>query len=113
MISQSKDYLNNNLENTYVNKCSRLRDSLQAIPQELFEVHIRYLDNKISEWSNMYPNYNSYSDYVNNLYNSLKGEVDAMNNSIYNVPTFSYEHNRLLRRCSDDNANAAAYFGKS
>lgn len=61
----------NRLGNVFVNNCSRLHIDLNEIPPILFRAHVRYLDSKISYWSDMYSHYNSQSDYANNLYLSL------------------------------------------
>lgn len=105
-ISQSKTYLN---KNEYVNNCTRLHNDLKDIPQVLFWAHIRYLDNKITYWSGLYPNYNSQKDYANNLYKPLKDEIDALDNDIYNASNFDSEYKRLTRKWSDDNARAYSY----
>ena len=105
-ITQTKTYLNNGLGNKYVNNCIRLRDGLGEIPQSLFRAHVRYLDNKIIYWSEMYPNYASQADYANNLYKPLKSEIDALDNDIYNVPNFNSEYNRLSNKWSADNQKA-------
>lgn len=108
-ITQTRTYLSNRLENKYVNNCVHLRDELKEIPQSLFKTHVRYLDNKIIYWSEMYPNYASQSDYVNNLYKLLKSEIDALDNNIYNVPNFDSEYNRLSKKWSADNTKAYNY----
>jgi len=98
------------LENEFVNNCSRLHDGLKEIPQSLFRVHVRYLDSKISNWSGMFSNYNSQSDYANNLYKPLKAEIDELDNTIYNVSNFDSEYNRLTKKMNDDSSQATRYF---
>ena len=100
---------NNRLENEFVNNCTRLHDGLKEIPQNLFRAHMRYLDNKINYWSSMYSNYNSQSDYSNNLYKPLKSEIELLDNDIYNVGNFDSEYNRLLQKWSADNTKAYNY----
>lgn len=97
---------NNNLENTYVNNCTRLHNGLREIPQSLFRKHIRYLDNKIDNWSDMYPNYISQSDYSNNLYKPIKSEIEGLDNDIYKVSNFENEYYRLIQKWSNDNTKA-------
>jgi hypothetical protein len=108
-ISRAATYRNNRLENEYVNNCTHLHDGLKEVPQALFRVHIRYLDNKINQWSELYPNYNSQNDYANNLYKPLKNEIDTLDNDIYNVANFDSEYNRLSKKWSDDNTKAYNY----
>lgn len=105
-ISQAKGYLNNHLENEYVNRCKRLQDGLKDIPQALFKAHVRYLDDKISQWSGLYSNYNSQSDYANNLYKPLKSEIETLDNEIYHVSNFDSEYQKLSNKWSTDNTKA-------
>ncbi|GHT87498.1 hypothetical protein FACS189474_0420 [Bacteroidia bacterium] len=108
-IRRAASLRQNRLENEYVNNCTRLHDGLKEIPQSLFRAHVRYLDNKINNWSDLYSNYNSQSDYSNNLYKPLKSEIEALDNDIYNVSNFSSEYKRLLDKWSADNAKAYNY----
>lgn len=109
-INQATTYLNNSLGNRYVNNCARLHEGLKEVPQELFRAHVRYLDNKINDWSGLYSNYNSQSDYANNLYKPLKNEIDALDNDIYQVEILDSEYNRLSNNLSLDNQAAYRYF---
>jgi hypothetical protein len=105
-IARAASLSKNRLENEFVNNCDRLHEGLKEIPLWLFRVHIRYLDDKITDWSGLYSNYNSQSDYVNNLYKPVKAEIDALDNDIYNAPNFDFEYNRLLSKWSGDNTKA-------
>ena len=98
--------LKNNLENELVNNCTKLHNGLKEIPQYLFSAQVDYLEHKINNWSGLYSNYNSQSDYSNNLYKPLKAEIEALDNDIYNVSNFDSEYNRLLQKWSDDNTKA-------
>ncbi|MDR1937440.1 MAG: hypothetical protein LBQ73_02935 [Tannerellaceae bacterium] len=108
-MSRAATYRNNGLGNEYVNNCTRLRDELRGVPQTLFRAHVRYLDNKIDQWSGLYSNYNSQPDYANNLYKPLKSEIDALDNNIYKLANFEREYNRLSKKWSDDNIKANNY----
>jgi hypothetical protein len=46
-VKKSRAYLANNLDNQYVNKCTRLKNSLQQIPKVLFYKNFGYLIEKI------------------------------------------------------------------
>jgi len=94
------------LENELVNNCTKLHNGLKEIPQYLFSAQVDYLEHKINNWSGLYSNYNSQSDYSNNLYKPLKAEIEALDNDIYNVSNFDSEYNRLLQKWSDDNTKA-------
>lgn len=105
-ISRTESLLNNSLENNFVNNCVRLHNELKEIPNTLFKIHVWYLDNKINNWSGLYSNFNSQSDYSNNLYIPLKAEIEALDNNIYNVSNYESEYNRLLQKWSADNTKA-------
>ncbi|MBE0574157.1 hypothetical protein IH575_04615 [Candidatus Dojkabacteria bacterium] len=109
-IQRAVSLRNNRLENEFVNNCTRLHNDLKEIPQILFRAHVRYLDSKVTHWSGMYSNYNSQSDYANNLYRPLKAEVDGLDNDIYNVSNFISEYNRLTQKLDSDSQNAYIYF---
>ncbi len=105
-ISRAASLRKNHLENNYVDNCIRLQDDLKEIPQTFFKAHIAYLDNKINDWSGMYPNYISHSDYSNNLYRPLKAQIESLDKNLYNVSNFDNEYNSLLQKWKDDNLKA-------
>lgn len=109
-ISHATSLLNNSLGNVYVNNCSRLHSELRQIPQILFRTHVRYLEEKISDWSGMYSQFNSQSDYANNLYRPLRAEIEALDDNIYNVSNFVREYNRLINQLNSDSHQAYNYF---
>lgn len=106
LIAQANAYLNSDLGNEYVSKCTRLRNELAKVTQVLFAAHIGYLNNKITYWTGFYVEYNSHSDYVNNLYKPIKAEIELLENDIYNSNSFDAEYDRLLRKWNSDNLNA-------
>lgn len=108
-ISRATTFQNNHLENEFVNSCKRLHDGLKEIPQTLFRAHVRYLDNKVSKWSDLYSNYKSQSDYVNNLYSPLKSEIESLDNDTYKVENFDGEYKRVSDKWSADNTKAYTY----
>ena len=107
-ITQTNTYLNKGL-GEYVNNCTRLHNELKEIPQALFVAHVRYLDNKIREWSDMYmrPFHTSFNDYNNNLGQPTQSEIDALNREMYNVDNFDTEKQRLQNKWNAD--KQAAY----
>jgi ATP-dependent Lon protease len=109
-ISRAAKLRSNRMENEFVNNCSRLHDGLKEIPQSLFSVHVRYLDSKISNWSGMYSQYNSQSEYAKLFYKPLKAQVDELDNDLYNVSYFDIEYNRLIKKMNDDSSQATQYF---
>ena len=100
------------LENDFVNNCTRLHDELKEIPRGLFRSHVRYLDDKISYWSEMYSNYNSQKEYKELLFDKLKAEIDILDEDIYNVVNFSHEYSRMTNKLNSDGQNAYHYFNK-
>lgn len=108
-ISAANSYRNTRLGNPYVNNCTRLHSELKEIPQVLFRAHVRYLDNMISSWSNMFTNYNTQNAYVIGLYNPLLKKIDELDNDIYNVSEFSSEYSRLKNKWETDGTNAYNY----
>jgi hypothetical protein len=109
-ILRAASLRNNDLENNWVNNCTRLHDGLKEVPQALFDAHVLYLDELIDNWSGMYPNFNSQRDYSNNLYKLVKAKIDALDNDTYNVSNFKSEYIRLLQKWSDDNTKAFKHF---
>ncbi len=108
-LLQAATYQNNYLGSVYVNNCTRLHNGLKEIPLTLFKAHVRYLDNKVSQWSGFYSNYSTQSDYVNNLYKPLKSEIDELDNDAYNAVNFDSEYKRLTDKWSEDNTKAYTY----
>ena len=104
-ISRATRYRNNRLDNEYVNNCTRLHDGLREIPQTLFKVHVKYLNNKVDKWSDKFSNYNSFDDYQNYLYIPLKSEIEALDNEIYNVSD-SESRELLLKNWRTDQKKA-------
>jgi hypothetical protein len=108
-IQVATTFINNSLENEFVNNCTRLHNDLDTITQILFKAHVKYLDNKIDQWSGMYPNYKSQNEYTNNLHNPLQSEIDNLRNNIYNVANCDSECDRLSSKWSADNVKAYNY----
>ena len=109
-IQRAASLQQNHLENEYVNNCTRLHNGLKEIPQSLFRSHVRYLDNKIENWLDMYPYYTSQKDYSHNLYWPLKREIDDLGNStMYNGVNVDAEYDRLIQKWSNENTKAYNY----
>jgi hypothetical protein len=109
-IIKARSYLNNRLENSYVNNCSHLHNELKLIPKVLFNSHVRYLDNLITSWSNMFTNYNTQRAYVDGLYSPLENKINALDNDIYKVSDFDNEYTRLIQKWQADGTKAYNYF---
>ena len=111
-IQKSKAYITNNLDNSYVNNCTRLKEGLQAIPKILFDKHISYLTKKINDNGARYSEFNFQSDYSNTIYTPLRNQVDALDNDIYGIGdnVFSNGYNSVYNLLSDYNREATNYY---
>lgn len=109
-ISRIDTYKNNNLGNTYVNNCARLHNQLDSNKKILINSYLKYLENKIGDWTGRYNQFqfNSFNEYRNIIYNPLKNELDEFKTNC-NINNYSYETNRynaLLRRLNTDSEDA-------
>jgi len=87
-IEKSRNYLNNNLDNSYVNNCSHLDEELRNIPQILLNRHAGYLLAKIAQYAQKYKAYNDYGEWELNIYKPLMAQNDNFkNNNIYGIST--------------------------
>lgn len=105
-ISDAKSYLNNGLDNSYVNNCTRLRDELAKIPQVMFEVHTGYLDSMITYWTGSYIGYPSQKIYRENVWTPVDNKIDSLVNNIYNVSDLNWEHNHRKIEWAAEGAKA-------
>lgn len=111
-IVRSKEYLDSNLENEHVGNCSRLKSSLNDIPQILFDAHVKYLDNKINHLSGKYVDSKNQADYSTNLYLPLYNEIEKLDNNIYKTNNFDSEYGRLINKLKLEGETAYNYFQK-
>jgi len=111
-IKKSRDYLAKNLENTYVNNCTRLKNSLREIPQKFFDKHISYLRTKIAQHANRYKEIEFQPEYFNTIYTPLRNQIDALSNNIYGIinDDFNRGYNELDNMLRDFNRQATDYF---
>ena len=108
-LAKVKAYINSNLENRYVKNCKRLKDGLSDLPNYLFTEHVSYLDKKINQWTDWYPNCTSQKDYLNTLYNPIKAEMDVLFDIPYNVNNIQEKYDRLYSKWSQDSKKAYNY----
>lgn len=111
-VQKSRTYITNNLDNSYVSNCTRLKEGLPAIPKILFDKHIGYLTKKINDNGSRYSEFNYQSDYSNTIYTPLRNQVDALNNDIYSIDdnVFGIGYNSVYNLLSDSNRDATNYF---
>lgn len=111
-IQKSRAYITNNLDNSYVNNCTRLKEGLPAIPKILFDKHINYLTKKINDNGARYSEFNYQSDYSNTIYTPLRNQIDALNNDIYGIGDYVFNngYNSVYNLLSDYNRDATNYY---
>lgn len=112
-INKSQSYLNNNLENEYVNNCTKLKDGLRAIPRMYYEKHINFLKNKIIKNSNRYKEFKSQPIYADEIFRPLRGQLYAVSRDMYKVISYeehSSNFSNLEKLLDSDSINATEYF---
>jgi hypothetical protein len=112
MIQKSRGYIANNLDNSYVNNCTSLKEGLTAIPKIIFDKHINYLMKKIKDNGARLNEFENQREYNNLIYTPLKYQVDALNNDIYGIDdnVFSNGYNSVYNLLSDYNRDATNYY---
>ena len=119
-MSEAKTLRDNHLGNEYVNNCTRLHDRLKEIPQNLFNAHVKYLDDKIDKFVKKYsdPEYNftSQAEYARILNKPIQDEIEVINNGVYanfiNSEDIESKYDYLSNAWAFDNRNANDYFRK-
>ena len=74
-IQRSEQYLSANLENAYVNNCTRLKEDLRNVRQYLSDNNYNYLLEKIHYHGGRYTEFSKTSDFQNAITRKLKNEV--------------------------------------
>jgi outer membrane biosynthesis protein TonB len=81
-IAKAETFESNNLGNQYLNQCRRIHDALHGIPDNLYSRRMRYLENKVSYFSNQYDAFNTYNEYNSKLGSKIDSELSAVSSSI-------------------------------
>jgi hypothetical protein len=107
-VQKSRTYLANNLDNHYVNNCTRLKDGLKNIPKTLFDKHTYYLCTKIQTYGGKYTEYNSQPGYSDTIYTPLSKQISVLSDDIYGVgySTSSSGYEKLEKKLDDFNLKA-------
>ncbi len=110
-ISKASAYITNNLDNKYVNNCSRLHKQLNEISTKLFNKHYNYLKNKfkLKTENNSKKEYKQYKTFINYrmIFNTpLISELGLMDKKTYNVNQFNLKYNELKKILDDDYTTA-------
>jgi hypothetical protein len=117
-ISRVDSYKKNNLDNRFVNNCTRLHTKLNKVSKNLFITHVKYLNGKIDHYKGWYKTkdpsgdllYNSYGVYANDFYKKIKNEINGLDNDLYQVNNFDSEYDNLIAKLNLENSNAKAFF---
>lgn len=109
-LNKAKRYLNNKLDNRYVNNCTRIKDKLKKIPDVMYQKHIKYLDNKLlfrlgESWKN-YPNQREYAE---KLYKPLEEQLLLLEDDVYGV-SYDDDLEALLKKLSNNANDAHTYY---
>jgi hypothetical protein len=106
-ILKASSYKTNNLNNKYVNNCSRLHIKLNEIPSTLFNKHYTYLKNKfkLKTENNSRKEYKQYTSF--NIYRTIFNtpaitELGLLNKSLYNVNQFDSKYKELKKILDED-----------
>jgi hypothetical protein len=112
LVLKSKEYLSNNLDNSYVNNCASLKPDLEAIPRALFNKHVSYLKDKIGSDDARYCKHDYHSEFTQKIYNPLSNQLKALKNETYNIEEnyFLSQYNVLDNKLSTHNTSAFKYF---
>jgi uncharacterized membrane-anchored protein YjiN (DUF445 family) len=87
-VQKSKTYLNNELDDHYVNKCARLKNGLRQVPKKIYPKHLHYLTAKIAEHCENYTDSADQPRWVANVYNKLLKQIEDFENTTdYGIDT--------------------------
>ena len=84
-IKQSKAYLNSNMGNSYVNNCTKLKNTLVRIPKTLYNKHVKYLKIKIEKNAGRFTEFESQPQYVTDIYEPLQAQVNSLDGNVYGI----------------------------
>jgi hypothetical protein len=112
-VQKSRTYLANNLDNHYVNNCTRLKDGLRSIPQMLLDRHIAYLRIKIQKNGGKYTDkqYEYQSHYSDNIYTPLRNQIVNLSKETYGIDVKTAKDS-LFNSLDDYNNKAYEYYRK-
>ena len=111
-VEKANGYIKRNLDNKYVNNCTRLKDGLREIPRKLFDKHVAYLTKKISLYANQYRNYETQAEYSTIVYTPLRNQINGIDYTIYGMGESFVEDKQeeLFNLLGKYNRTATDYF---
>lgn len=101
-----------NTGNSYVNNCSRLHIELKSVPEILFKSHVEYIDALLAHHKFDYQGLSNFTQYRNDIFLPLDSILDGLENmqSVYGVPNFQSQYNRLRSLLDSNSRDAYLYF---
>ena len=111
-INKASNYLLRNLDNVYVNNCTRLKEGLKKIPKILYDKHIEFLSTKIIQNSNRFDEFDTQPDYNYAIFAPIMSEIQSIDRGLYGITNADHSKNKtnLIDVLSKDNTKAYAYF---
>ncbi len=113
-INETNNYINNDLDNHYVNNCAYLKAGLKEIPNKLFYAHVKYLENLINKFGPNYEDerYSEQREYTESVYVFLEKQLNSLVYTPYGISYEVYyiEYKRLDDILEKYGDNAYYYF---
>lgn len=91
IVAKSRNYLANNINNSKVNNCTRLKSELQQIPYVLSSNHAKYLEVKIDRFGGSYKECSSHPDYDAKFYITLSNQLNSFDNKVYGINPIDFQ----------------------
>ena len=112
-IKSSKNYLYNNLENSNVNNCQRLKLKLRDIPQKLFNKFVKRLENKVKESLEIdYDSFENQRQIADSIINPLKKELLILYEFKMPFRLIEDEYGKLVKIIENKNMEIYKFFEK-
>jgi hypothetical protein len=114
IITRATNYITNNLDNQYVNRCFRLHSQLREIRRTIYQIHLQHVKDKVDYWYGKWNQYASHQEYYDKLYYPIYQEIDLLSNEqhTYGISdsTFAADINPIRIKWRRANSEAIAYF---
>lgn len=114
-IDKASNYKNELVTNNgakaeyYVKNSNYINNGLESVPRKLFEKHVSYLNNKITNHSKDYEEYDSQQKFNKEIFNPINEELKILNNEMY-IFDIRIEYNYLENKLNDIDLKAYKYF---
>lgn len=105
MIARANS-LRQSLGSYLLNNCARLHNGLKEVPSNLYQAHIRYLDNKTTQLKDRYGDYPNQKTFYQEMFTPVLEEIKGFDNSLYKSPTYQTDLNRIKLKWEAENQKA-------